>query len=137
MPRLPEPAAPAPRQPPEGAAAHALAIGKWLALQSALVPIIGQGGFAALYQRCLHLVQPAHPWLAAAEESRDRALHFEPLRQALSQAESAQAALAQDQLLQTFLDVLGNLIGPSLVERLVGPALVSPSSSPAGQDPLP
>lgn len=106
----------------------------WLALQSALVPIIGQGGFIALYRRCLHLAQPAHPWLSDADESGDRALRFEPLLQALSCQGAAGAAQAQEHLLRTFLDILANLIGLSLVQRLLGSVVVVPSSGPPEQD---
>lgn len=106
----------------------------WLALQSALVPIIGQGGFIALYLRCLHLAQPAYPWLSEADESGERALSFEPLLQALSRQPAAGAAQAQDRLLRTFLGILANLIGPALVQRLLGSVVVVPSSGPPEQD---
>jgi hypothetical protein len=106
----------------------------WLALQSALVPIIGQGGFIALYQRCLHLAQPACPWLSEADESGERALRFEPLLQALSRQPAAEAAQAQGRLLQSFLDILANLIGPALVQRLLGSVVVVPTSGSSEQD---
>jgi hypothetical protein len=112
-------------------------VADWLALQVALVPIVGQGGFAALYQRCLHLAQRDHPWLPAANEDEARPLRFEPLLQALSQQPPARAAAAQEQLLRRFLDILANLIGPALVERLLGSVVVVPSNGPPQQDRLP
>jgi hypothetical protein len=109
----------------------------WLAAQEALVPIVGQGGFAALYQRCLHLAQRDHPWLAAADEDAGGVLRFESLLQALSQQPPARAAAAQEQLLRDFLDILANLIGPALVERLLGSVVVVPPNGPPEQDRLP
>jgi hypothetical protein len=106
----------------------------WLALQSALVPIIGQGGFIALYRRCLHLAQPAYPWLSEADESGERHLRFEPLLQALSRESSPAAAQAQEHLVRTFLSVLANLIGPALAQRLLGSVVVLPPSSPSEQN---
>jgi hypothetical protein len=118
------------------APAPGLAVADWLALQSALVPIVGQGGFAALYQRCLYFAQRDHPWLSAAREGDGDgdALRFEPLLLALSRQPPACAAAAQEQLLRSLLDILANLIGPALVERLLGSVVVVPSNGPSGQD---
>jgi hypothetical protein len=112
-------------------------IATWEALESALVPIIGQGGFVALYQRCLHLAMPDHPWLSAAADISERGAGFEPLLQALSQQPPERAAAAHEHLLRSFLDILANLIGPSLVQRLLGSAVVVPPSDPPEQDALP
>lgn len=106
----------------------------WLALQSALVPLVGQGGFVALYRRCLHLTESAHPWLTDADEAGEQVLRFEPLLLALARQAPATALEAQEHLLRTFLDILSNLIGPSLVQRLLGSVVVFPSSRPPAQD---
>ncbi len=106
-------------------------------MQSALVPIIGQGGFDALYQRCLHLALPRHPWLSQVTASEPPDPGFQSLLRALSQHPPQDAAAAQEFLLRSFLDILANLIGPSLVQRLLGTVVVVPSSGPPEQDPLP
>ncbi|MBC7858431.1 MAG: hypothetical protein H7Z39_06555, partial [Burkholderiaceae bacterium] len=36
----------------------------WQALARALIPLIGEKGFAILFARCVHLTRGAHPWLA-------------------------------------------------------------------------
>lgn len=106
----------------------------WLALQEALVPIIGHAGFVALYQRCLHLAGPQHPWLSQAENVAPGAFSFEPLQRALSQQPPHDAAAVQALLLRSFLDILTNLIGPSLVQRLLGTAVVASFEPPPEQD---
>lgn len=131
MSRHSDPALQVPASTPEAGTGQEPIIATWVAVQSALVPVIGQGGFASLYQRCLHLAMPVHPWLSEAHESGDGAFRFEPLRQALSQQRPEQAAEAQAFLLQTLLNVLANLIGPSLVQRLLGSVVsVSPTIAP-------
>lgn len=131
------PASPAPPSPPGSTEASNTEVAAWLALQSALEPIIGRGGFGALYQRCLHLALHDHPWLSEAQEAGDRAWSFEPLLRALSQQPPRQAAAAQAQLMRSFVDLLANLIGPSLVQRLLGTADPLAPSASRQQDPLP
>ncbi|MEO8656316.1 MAG: hypothetical protein ABI409_19495, partial [Ramlibacter sp.] len=108
----------------------------WTAIDGALSPIIGAGGVAALYRRSVHLVVPGHPWLAAAYEGALQPGDFAPLRTALSLQTGANAAAAHDAILQTFQDLLDNLIGQSLTQRLLQTArshlqAVRPSRTPS------
>lgn len=136
MSRQSDPALQGPASPPEAGTEQDPVIETWLGVRSALVPVIGQGGFASLYQRCLHLALLAHPWLSKAKESGDDAFRFELLRQALSQQRPEQAAEAQVFLLRTLLNVLTNLIGASLVHRLLGSVVsVSPTIPPEHSHP--
>ena len=41
----------------------------WQKIDAALSPIIGTGSVAVLYMRSLHLIEPAHPWLAGMHPS--------------------------------------------------------------------
>ena len=122
---------------PDAGVAPDIDIATWQSMQSALVPIIGQGGFDALYQRCLHLALPRYPWLSQAAITHPPGSGFGSLLSASSQHPPQDAAAAQEFLLRSFLDILANLIGPSLVQRLLGTVVVVPPSGPPEQDPLP
>jgi hypothetical protein len=110
-----------------------VAASTWREIHAVLSPVIGPGGVAALYQRALYLTHSAYPCLAAVRED---ALHlggFAPLQLLLSQQSSARAAAINGVLLQTFCDLLTNLIGVSLTERL----LRSVRHLPAGDAAMP
>jgi hypothetical protein len=96
-----------------------LAVLTWRDIDAALSPIIGQRGVAALYQRSLHLTRDGYPWLATVYESTLQEGDFTALQTALSQQTSSAAAAGNSTLLQTFCDLLSNLIGQSLTERLL------------------
>jgi hypothetical protein len=91
----------------------------WRSIETALAPIIGSKGVAALYQRSLHLASSAHPWLATLRDSNPTSIDLVELKSAVAQQSGALAALGANALLQTFYQVLGSLIGPSLTERLL------------------
>jgi hypothetical protein len=112
------------------------AVEAWTAIDSALSPIVGTRGVAALYSRSVHLAVPDHPWLAAANEGALQPGDFASLRAALSLQPEANAAAAHDAILQTFQDLLNNLIGQSLTQRLLQTArshlqAVPPSRTPS------
>jgi hypothetical protein len=97
----------------------ALAI--WGAIDAALSPILGQRGIAALYQRSLHLVRAEHSWLAAAHDAESMPQSMGALHRSLSRQSGPNAAAATGALLQAFHDLVTNLIGLSLAERLLRP----------------
>jgi hypothetical protein len=96
------------------------AVATWRDVWSALSPIIGAAGVAALFQRCLFLRSIEYPWLAAVSEPLEPD-EFNTLRRELSQQAKADAAAANAALLQSLSQVLGNLIGASLTGRLLQP----------------
>ncbi|MEO8856539.1 MAG: hypothetical protein ABI343_06055 [Burkholderiaceae bacterium] len=109
----------------------------WHSVASALSPVIGQRGVAALYRRSLHLRRNdalAPP--AAHEEAIGRA-NFDELRSALAAQTGANAAAMNNALLGTFYDLLSNLIGSSLTERLLASVWERHSIDHSGQDPIP
>ncbi len=113
------------------------AVRRWQAVETALAPVIGPRGVAALYQRSVLLCRAQHPSLTLASADAPHhidlaALHAALLRQLPVAAEAASAAA-----LQTFFDLLGQLIGHALTERLIGPAPLSSSTGPAVQDATP
>lgn len=95
------------------------AVEAWVAIDGALSPIVGPRGIAALYKRSVHLAVADHPWLAPAYEGALQPGDFASLRAALSQQTAENAAAAHDALMKTFQDLLNNLIGRSLTQRLL------------------
>jgi hypothetical protein len=95
-----------------------LAIAEWTGVFDALTPIIGLGGIAALYQRSILLKIPEYPWLATAIDPATSGT-FASLHLAYSQQQHSEAAAANRALLQALVQLLDNLIGSSLTQRLL------------------
>jgi len=91
----------------------------WQEIDTALTPIVGPRGVAALYKRSLYLCGATHPWLAGLHEDVQTSVDLAPLKSLLAQQGSADAASGGNALLQTFYQLLGSLVGPSLTERLL------------------
>lgn len=85
----------------------------WEDLAAKLSPIIGDGGFATLFARCMRLALPTYPWLPQNEMLAARAA-FKHLRAALHGRDPSEAAAANVLLLSTFIDTLTLLIGEAL-----------------------
>jgi hypothetical protein len=113
--RAPPPAGPD-AQRPEHAASLAQA---WSRLSHQLVPLIGEGGFGALFGRTLRLVAPGHDWLSVDPARRSSAALLAGLEADLAGVTEAAAAAANEVLMSTFTRQLGALIGPGLTERLL------------------
>ena len=111
------------------------AISRWCEVAAALSPIIGQPGVAALFKRSINLTCADYPSLAVLCEGAFEPDEFTALRNALAQ--ETHAAAANDALLRTFRDLLKNLVGASLAERLLGSVWNHPSSGHAVQDAMP
>lgn len=110
------------------------AIAIWGQVDTALSSIIGQRGVAALYKRSLFLTRAAHPCLMAAYEGAMAPGDFSALQTTLTRSTSADATAAASALLRTFHDLLSQLIGASLTERMIGFVWHNPSSGQAVQD---
>jgi hypothetical protein len=110
------------------------AVSMWRDVDAALSPIIGRRGVAALFQRSLFVTRPAHSWLASVHESTAWPGQFDALHAALSRQTGQLAAAANGALMQNFSDLLGNLIGGSLTERLLASVRDHPLSGDAAQD---
>lgn len=111
---------------------HAVAL--WRGISSALSPIIGPAGIAALYQRSVFLTCAEHPCLKGADALAAAPDEFSSLRASLALLSASDAALAAAALVHTFRGLLTHLIGDSLTERLLRSVWTSPSSDPAVQD---
>ena len=106
----------------------------WQDVDSALNPIIGSRGVAALYRRSLFLQRSAHPWLAGAIDGPGTAMDLATLKSVLAQQDSPAAAAAGGATLQTFHELLTNLVGPSLTDRLLRSVWATFLSGPAAKD---
>jgi hypothetical protein len=95
------------------------AVATWRDVCAALSPIIGLGGVAALYQRSLCLRLANYPWLANVSDYPLEPGDFTALRRELSQQTKAEAVAANGALLHSLSQLLNNLIGVSLTERLL------------------
>ena len=91
----------------------------WEEMARQLHPIIGEGGFRALYTRGLHLTRSKYPWLAVIRESEQTNSLFTGLKLSLQRREFAEARDASIALVVTFTELLETLIGDSLTERLL------------------
>lgn len=107
------------------------AVSMWREVDAALSPIIGQRGVAALFKRSVLLIGPAHPSLVTAHDDVDTLGDFAALRVTLEQQSGANAIATNGALLQKFSDLLINLIGESLTERLLDSVRDNPSSDGA------
>lgn len=109
----------------------------WREIDEALTPIIGQRGVAALARRSLHLASAVHPWLAAVQDGVQAATNPVALRSVLAKQSSGEACAGSSAFLQTFYELLSNLIGPSLTERLLRSVWGPHVSGPTAQDTSP
>jgi hypothetical protein len=91
----------------------------WQEIVDALCPIIGRGGVEALYNRSLHLTSRTYPWLAGTHGGDQAGIDFSPLKAVLAGQGTANAASGGGALLQTFYDLLADVIGPSLTAGLL------------------
>jgi uncharacterized protein YbjT (DUF2867 family) len=102
----------------------------WQKIESALAPVIGKRGLAALYERSLHTAQAAYPWLLPAPEKVDSTMDLSALKTALLKQNSASAAAGGGAHLQALYELLGSLISLSLTQRLLGPIWEHPLNDP-------
>lgn len=108
------------------------AVSTWQRIEAALSPIIGPLGFAALLRRSLYLTAGRYACLAHVLAASEPGA-FTALKVALSQQTNSDATSASAALLETFHDLLSNLIGESLTERLLRPVRDNPSNDDAMQ----
>jgi hypothetical protein len=91
----------------------------WSRLGRQLVPLIGEGGFVALFTRSTRLLSPPRAWLSIDAARRTSALLLAALEQDLAGADPLDAAATHEELMGTFVRQLGALIGPTLTARLL------------------
>lgn len=109
----------------------------WRDIDTSLAPVIGHRGVAALFGRSLHLIRSDYPWLTAPHERSTDRIDFASLQSSLSQLASANVVTISGALLDKFVQLLINLIGVSLTERLLRPVVDVHSAGGATQETLP
>lgn len=111
------------------------------AIETSLSPIIGWRGVAALYKRGVHLTARPHTWLVGAQDGVPDSMDIAILTSLLAEQTGAEAAAAGAFLLQTFHDLLGTLVGPSLTEQLLRSVwatfLICPTAEDIPSRPMP
>jgi len=91
----------------------------WRDLHAALSPIIGSGGVSALYKRCLFLRRGDYPWLGDVSVSSPQPGDFSGLVDAIREQSESEALAANGALLDSFRQLLTNLIGAPLTGQLL------------------
>lgn len=133
--------APLARRVAEGAGSREIAdaVGAmWSDIASALQPVVGRRGVAALFRRTLHLATARYPWLVPPKAERADALDSLAELATLFAAQPPTVAMeAGSELFTIFRELLTTLIGARLSERLLQAAWSPPSSAPSAQDPSP
>lgn len=86
----------------------------WTAIADELVPIVGDRGFVALFNRCLDLCGATFPWLLKAPARSSPPRCFDTLGAQLSGREPPDGLAASRALFGTFHDLLLLLIGEPL-----------------------
>ena len=106
----------------------------WQAIDSALTPIVGVRGVAALYTRSLHLNRHTHACLGTMIEDVQTPIDPAALKAALAMQSPDDAAAIGAAVFQTFYELLTTLVGPSLTERLLRSVWANFLSGPPAQD---
>ena len=97
----------------------------WAQVLALISPVVGLQGANALYRRSLYLSRDDHACLRELYQRTGAAdVDLMQLHSALAPLSPAQAAAAQQAFLQRFKDLLAQLIGPGLAERLLQPLKV-------------
>jgi hypothetical protein len=107
------------RAQPAAADHAAPLIRPWSRLGRQLVPLIGEGGFVALFTRSARLLAPPRTWLSVDAARRTSTLLLTALEQDLAAADPQDAAATHEELMGIFVRQLGTLIGPTLTARLL------------------
>jgi hypothetical protein len=90
------------------------AITLWKSLADQLLPLIGDGGFSALYTRSIYLTQLAFNWFTPGSESDSIDILLSDLTIFLELRSHAEVSQASHMLLLKFITSLASLIGTSL-----------------------
>ena len=109
----------------------------WRHFDTVLSPIIGHGGVAALYRRSLFLVRADRPWLPGAHNGALDPVEFSELESAIGGQTTHDAKVATEALVNNFRELLSDLVGPALTERLLRPVPSLTSHGDTVQDTRP
>lgn len=114
---------------PDARAVAAASVGIWQQVAAQLAPVIGWRGVHVVFSRAVHVMRKDFPTLLITADREPGAAQFASLRAWLEARTADSAAKASYALLTTFTDLLANLIGESLTDRLLNPVWASPPAS--------
>jgi hypothetical protein len=106
----------------------------WSEAESALIPIIGREGVAALLRRSAFLSASVHPWFLDSSRNGSKLTDPEALKLFIANQTADEALAGGTTLLSQFYGLLTNLIGPSLAGRILESAWIDLSSGETAQD---
>ncbi len=109
----------------------------WCRVEAELSPVLGSAGVAALYRRSLLRGRAEAPALAEVYDATAYAKGFEPLRHVLSSLSHADAVVASRALMRAFCELLADLLGAPLTERLLAPATHPQPAQPGTKETRP
>ena len=98
-------------------------VSAWEGIDSVMRQIIGKGGFNALFFRSVEVTGLTYPWLATLSHDVQSGLDLTTLRTLLLKQDTVEFATASNALLLYFFNMLVELVGLSLTERLLRPVL--------------
>ncbi len=102
------------------------AVATWEAVDACLSSTLGSKAVAALVCRSLYLTRIEHPWLVDTFEGGATTTIFDSLKSAVLRQTVDHANAALTALMCTFRDLLVQLLGESLAERLLKPVGTTP-----------
>ncbi len=91
----------------------------WNSIDSELTFIIGKNGFNSLFERSLHLTQLTFPWLGINHASHSDDAQFASLKKSLEGRNFSDADAGSKALLDTFTNLLAQLIGKPLMNSIL------------------
>lgn len=122
-------------QQPENIADAAMS--HWEKLADEIISIVGEAGFASLYERTLHLAQSTFPWLTPNSSPLQPAPNghrFVELGMRLANQSPVHAREAHGLLLTIFTDILASLIGEQLTASMLRAAWGNIASVTPGKE---
>ena len=109
-------------------------VAAWQEIDSALTPIVGPRGFAALYKRSVHVAAQVHPWLMGVHDNALASVNLADLNAVFKQQSPVDATAGAAMLFETFHDLLVSMVGPSLTERLLRSVWADATGGPGAKD---
>jgi hypothetical protein len=102
-------------------------------ISQALGPVIGNGGVTALFERSFYVAGGAHPWVSDFRDHAEHAGDFASIEALFAARTAREATQAGVLIVDQFCDLLGEMVGYSLSERLLRPVLMRSVGNPAAK----
>lgn len=111
------------------------AVTLWRDIDTALAPIIGTRGLAALQGRSLYLASYEFGWLKELQDHRVRTeIEYDLPRRIFMTQPMSESQAAATAMFLSFHDLLASMVGPSLTARLLDAIWDNPIGGEAAQD---